>query len=77
MEEKNASKEGDWDAGRVFQVLGRIGYAPVSAILDIVDNSVSAGATNVAISVNQEPSKEEEAERIFDALEPWILECYQ
>ena len=56
-------KEGSWDAGRVFQALGRIGYDPVSAILDIVDNSVSAGATNVAISVNQEPSKQQEGQR--------------
>lgn len=47
-------KEGTWDAGRVFQALGRIGYDPVSAILDLVDNSVSAGATCVAIKANQE-----------------------
>ena len=56
-------KEGGWDAGRVFQALGRIGYDPVSAILDIVDNSVSAGANSVAISVNQEPSKQQEGQR--------------
>ena len=47
-------REGSWDAGRVLQALGRIGYDPVSAILDIVDNSVSAGATSVTINVNQE-----------------------
>ena len=56
-------KEGAWDAGRVFQALGRIGYDPVSAILDIVDNSVSAGANSIAISVNQEPSKQQEGQR--------------
>lgn len=56
-------KEGTWDAGRVFQALGRIGYDPVSAILDIVDNSVSAGATCVAINVNQESSEQSEGQR--------------
>ena len=50
-------KEGVWDAGRVLQALGRIGYDPVSAILDLVDNSVSAGATSVKINVNQEREK--------------------
>ena len=56
-------KEGAWDAGRVFQALGRIGYDPVSAILDLVDNSVSAGATCVAVNVNQESSKQQEGQR--------------
>ena len=56
-------KEGTWDAGRVFQALGRIGYDPVSAILDIVDNSVSAGATCVAVKVNQERDKQKEGQR--------------
>ena len=56
-------KEGTWDAGRVFQALGRIGYDPVSAILDLVDNSVSAGATCVAINVNQESSEQSEGQR--------------
>lgn len=56
-------KEGTWDAGRVFQALGRIGYDPVSAILDLVDNSVSAGATCVTINVNQESSKQSEGQR--------------
>lgn len=56
-------KEGAWDAGRVFQALGRIGYDPVSAILDLVDNSVSAGATCVEIGVNQELDKQYEGQR--------------
>ena len=56
-------KEGTWDAGRVFQALGRIGYDPISAILDLVDNSVSAGATCVEISVNQESDKQYEGQR--------------
>ena len=56
-DEKMNIKEGSWDAGRVLQALGRIGYDPVAAILDIVDNSVSAGATSVTINVNQEGEK--------------------
>ena len=56
-------KEGTWDAARVFQALGRIGYDPVSAILDIVDNSVSVGATNVTVNVNQESEKLQEGQR--------------
>ena len=47
----------------VFQALGRIGYDPVSAILDLVDNSVSAGATCVAINVNQESDEQQEGQR--------------
>ena len=45
-------QDGSWNAGRVFQALGRIGYHPVSALLDIVDNSVSAGATSVLVKVD-------------------------
>ncbi|MDE0299048.1 MAG: ATP-binding protein [Candidatus Poribacteria bacterium] len=56
-------KEGSWDAGRVFQSLGRIGYDPVSAILDLVDNSVSAGATSIIIKVNEERAEQAEGRR--------------
>ena len=56
-------KEGAWDAGRVFQALGRIGYDPVSAILDLVDNSVSARATSIVINMNQEREEREEGQR--------------
>ena len=56
-------KDGGWDPGRVFQALGRIGYDPVSAILDLVDNSVSAGATSVVINLNQEREKRKEGQR--------------
>ena len=56
-------KEGSWDAGRVFQSLGRIGYDPVSAVLDLVDNSVSAGATSVIIKVNDEGAEQTERQR--------------
>lgn len=50
-------KKGNLNAGRLFQALGRIGYHPVTALLDLVDNSVSAGATSVIINVG-EKSKE-------------------
>ena len=46
-----ARKTGQWDAQRVLFALGRIGYHPVSALLDLVDNAVSAGAKNVGIEV--------------------------
>jgi len=44
-------KAGNWSPARVFGALGRIGYNPVSALLDIVDNSVSAGANLVTIDL--------------------------
>ena len=44
-----AVRKASFNAARVMQALGRIGYNPVSAILDIADNSVSAGATKVVI----------------------------
>ena len=46
-----------------FQALGRIGYDPVSALLDIVDNSVSANATSVVINVNEEREEPKEGQR--------------
>ena len=54
-------KEGTWNAGYVFQALSRIGYEPVSALLDLVDNSVSANATNIVINV--ETDREEQGRR--------------
>ena len=56
-------KEGTWDAGRVLQALSRIGYDPVSAILDLVDNSVSASASSVVIKVNTESQERAEGRR--------------
>ena len=56
-------REGSWDAGRVFQSLGRIGYDPVSAVLDLVDNSVSAGATSIIIKVNEKRAEQAEGQR--------------
>jgi len=51
MVTKAQKKEGSWDAGRVLQALGRIGYHPVYALLDIADNSLSAEATQIAINI--------------------------
>ena len=56
-------RDGTWDAGRVFQALGRIGYDPVYALLDLVDNSVSAGATHVVIKTNQERQEQQKLQR--------------
>ena len=56
-------KDGGWDAGRVFQALGRIGYHPVSALLDLVDNSVSAAATSVVININEKSEERTEGQR--------------
>ena len=56
-------KEGTWDPGRVFQALGRIGYDPVSAILDLMDNSVSASATSIVVKVDTESEERAEGQR--------------
>jgi hypothetical protein len=40
-----------WSPSRVLTGLSRIGYSPVEAILDIIDNSVSAGATIIEVSL--------------------------
>ncbi|MFI7425279.1 ATP-binding protein [Nonomuraea sp. NPDC049684] len=42
---------GRWNPARVVPALGRIGYDPVSAILDIVDNSVSNRASRVRVDI--------------------------
>ncbi len=56
-------KEGAWDPGRLLQALGRIGYDPVSAILNLVDNSVSASATSIVIKVDTESEERTEGQR--------------
>jgi hypothetical protein len=43
--------------GRLLSAFGHIGYNPVSALLDIADNSVSAQATTIAITVHAENQK--------------------
>ncbi|TLS77930.1 hypothetical protein FE236_02180 [Mariprofundus erugo] len=51
--------DGKWNAQRVFQAIGRIGYRPASAIMDIVDNSVSALATEVVVHFEMESFEDE------------------
>jgi nitrogen-specific signal transduction histidine kinase len=46
--------QGDWDPARVLPALGKIGYEPHSAILDIVDNSISFDASLVTINLTTE-----------------------
>lgn len=55
----NNIREGKWNPARVIKALGRIGYNPVSAILDIVDNSVSNGARSVQINILTESEERE------------------
>lgn len=40
------------NAARVCDAISRIGYWPWSAVMDIVDNSISAGARNVVIEID-------------------------
>src|SRR5690348_9581494 len=49
-----ALQQGRWNAPRVLTAIGKIGYDPVAAILDIADNSVSNGATRVSIKIETE-----------------------
>lgn len=56
-------QDGSWNPGRVFHALGRIGYHPVSALLDIVDNSVSAGATSVLVKVDGKREERSKGQR--------------
>ncbi|MCY3635512.1 MAG: ATP-binding protein [bacterium] len=49
-------KTGKWNPSRVLEALGRIGYEPAAAILDIVDNSVSAKSTEVHVELEMEKS---------------------
>ncbi len=43
-----------WNANRVLFGLSRIGYTPQTAIADIVDNSITNGASNVYINIVKE-----------------------
>lgn len=43
--------KGKMDARRVLDGIANIGYSPHSAILDIVDNSVSACASNISVTL--------------------------
>jgi hypothetical protein len=45
------------DADRVCGAISQIGYRPASALMDIIDNSVAAGARDLAITLELDPSK--------------------
>ena len=45
------------DARRVCDAIARIGYSPSSALMDIIDNSVTAGATSVVVEIATDPDK--------------------
>ena len=61
-------KVASWNAGRVLQALGRIGYDPVSAILDLVDNSASANATSIEIKLDNKREEHKEEHGRFKAV---------
>lgn len=52
-------REGRLNAARLIAALGKIGYDPVSAILDMMDNSVSNDAHRVAIDVHTQREERE------------------
>ncbi|URN08549.1 ATP-binding protein [Actinomadura madurae] len=52
-------RAGRWNPARVLPALGRIGYDPVSAILDIVDNSVSNLSRTVKVDISTEQERRE------------------
>jgi len=39
------------DAGRICDAIAKIGYNPAAAIMDIVDNSITANADVVSIEI--------------------------
>ena len=45
------------NASRFLEGIRHIGYTPESAICDLIDNSLSAGATKVGITMSQKPDK--------------------
>lgn len=49
------------DAARVCDGLSRIGYTPATALCDIIDNSVQAGAKNIWLQIVRETNKADSA----------------
>jgi len=45
------------NAARVCDAIARIGYAPASAIMDIIDNSVAAKARNITLEIEIDPDR--------------------
>jgi hypothetical protein len=49
--------EVEMDASRVCDAIAKIGYSPAAALMDIIDNSVTAGATEVVVEIETDPDK--------------------
>jgi hypothetical protein len=47
----------EMDAARVCDAIARIGYSPAAAIMDIIDNAVTAGATRILIHIETVPER--------------------
>jgi hypothetical protein len=47
----------EMDASRVCDAIAKIGYSPASALMDIIDNSVTADATRVIVEIETDPDK--------------------
>ncbi|TKU13801.1 hypothetical protein FDW96_00885 [Citrobacter sp. TBCS-15] len=41
----------DFNAGRICEAIAKIGYEPHTAIMDIIDNSVTAGANDISVNL--------------------------
>lgn len=47
----------EMDAARVCDAIAKIGYSPAAALMDIIDNSVTAGARRVVVEMDTDPDK--------------------
>lgn len=70
---KTTKKSGQWNPARIFDALGRIGYNPVSALLDMCDNSVSAGADSINIAVNLTQSAHSDSNRKKAIIDSFVI----
>ena len=69
-----ATKQGKVVSNRLFQAIGKIGYSPESAILDICDNAISWGALNINVILNRVQSNDINSRRQKAVIES-ILIC--
>ena len=66
-------RTGKVNAGRLFEALGKIGYSPDSAILDIVDNSVAYGASKVQVEIKGRKIKLDGAKREKTVVDRFVI----
>jgi len=57
---------------RILEAIRRIGYTPVSAILDIIDNSIVAEAKEITIKINTEPHPTKKLKQVISDI--WICD---